>query len=201
MENKDSQLSEILTRVYSGDQSALERLMEDHYPWILQKVRQRMGPGLRARMESVDIVQDAMVKLVDYGPRVVTDDVARFRALTAKIIENTLRDKNDFLHAQKRAISRERELGPASRLDASPVYENPERASVIAMKGEDREVLHIALLCLDPEDQEVIHLKLWEGLDWAEIGRNIGVEADAARMRFNRAIPKLHKTYAEITAK
>ena len=51
--------------------------------------------------------------------------------------------------------------------------------------------MRLALELLDPEDRQLIVLRQWDNLEFNEIGEKMGLAPDAARMRFNRALPKL----------
>ena len=84
-------------------------------------------------------------------------------------------------------------MGPASRLDLSPGHKSPETPSFVGIRNEEKEQLHLALLCLDPEDQEILHLRQWQKLEYADIGQRLGLDANTARMRFQRTLPKLAK--------
>ena len=44
---------------------------------------------------------------------------------------------------------------------------------------------------LDPEDRRVMLLRQWQELEFEAIGEQLGISADAARLRFHRALPKL----------
>ena len=51
---------------------------------------------------------------------------------------------------------------------------------------------------LPPLEREVLWLREMDGCSFEEIGERIGATPDAARMRFNRALPKLAKKVSEL---
>ena len=57
------------------------------------------------KVESSDIVQDAALQFLKYGPRFILSDEEKFRALLVRIVENVLRDKHDWFSARRRAIA------------------------------------------------------------------------------------------------
>ncbi len=183
----------LLTRSWSGDKAARAELIEEHLPWIRGVVRARLGAGLRRRVDSVDIMQDALIRVLDSGPKVVVSDPQKFRALMCVIIENTLRDENDKQRAQKRDIQRERPIQRDSMICLDPPQRVEEPASQIAMRDEQKELVLCALSCLE-DDREILELRELEGKSFKEIGAVLGIAEDAARMRYNRALPKLRKT-------
>ena len=71
----------LLARWHQGDAAALHALVQMHLAWIEARVRQRLGPMLRAKAETADFVQEAVVDVLRYGPRFVVSDAVQFRAL------------------------------------------------------------------------------------------------------------------------
>jgi RNA polymerase sigma-70 factor (ECF subfamily) len=181
----------LLRRWHEGDRVALERLVERELPWIRNYVNARIGELLRARGEADDYVQEAMVDVLRYGPRFVTDDPEAFRRLLARIVENTLRDMADWHGAERRALRRERQVPADSVLHLDRPDETVTRPSQNAAKSEQQAWVALALELLDPDDRKVILLRQWEELSFAEIAGRLGIQEDAARMRFQRALPRL----------
>ncbi len=181
---------ELLDRWHAGDETALEELIERHGNWIRQRVRRRLGAALRTKVESVDIAQDALVELLRYGPRFTVEGQGQFRALMGQIVENRIRDARDWFSAQRRSMSREQRLSE-SILDLSRLNAGMTRPDKKAEKLEWEQLVKLAVTLLDAEDREVIMKRQWEELPFDEVGEQLGLSPDAARMRFNRALPKL----------
>ena len=68
MQDRPSETRLLLGRWHGGDRSALDALLERDLPWIRQHVRRRLGANLRARMDSADVVQEAMVEFLRHAP-------------------------------------------------------------------------------------------------------------------------------------
>lgn len=194
-----SSLSETLARWYAGEPQALDKLIEENHEWVHRVVRARLGEGLRKKLDSMDIVQEAMGEFLRYGPRVRVESEDHFRNLLARIVENVIRDEHDWYHARRRAMSREQRLPAGSVIDLqrSAALTRPDRA---AEKGEHRAEVRLAMELLDPDERRVVLLRQWEGLEFAEVGERLGLTADAARMRFQRALPRLAAKVGEIRA-
>ncbi len=197
-EPENNQTVELLHRWHAGDRGALDTLIERDLPWIRNYVASRLGPLLRARGETQDYVQEAMIEVLRYGPRFVMADKARFRSLLARIIENMLRDKHDWYTAKRRAIQKERPIPSDSILDLDRPRQSVTRPSQAAGRRERESWVRLALEFLDPDDRKVILLRQWDGLSFAEIGERIGLSEDAARMRLKRALPKLAKQVEQL---
>lgn len=181
----------LLRRWHAGERAAIEQLVARDLPWITQFVRARLGPLLRARGETMDYVQDAVIDVLTYTPRFLTDDRARFRGLIARIVENHLRDAHDHHQAGRRSPARERPLPGDSVVDLdAPV--SPATAPDSRAANNEREAwVRLALELLPAEDRAVLLLRQWQGLEFAAIGQRLALTEDAARMRFARALPKL----------
>ena len=63
-----------LKKWHQGDMASLETLLKRHLSWIQNRVRQRIGTKLRHQLESCDIVQDAALQFLQYGPRFLLSD-------------------------------------------------------------------------------------------------------------------------------
>jgi len=191
MGNENTMTSQCLTRWNKGEEEGLETLLEHHLPWILNRVRKRLGPELRNMVESSDIVQDAAIQFFRYGPRIHISDENHFCALLARIIENVLRDKHKWFTARRREVARARPLP-----DDTVLHLDPPRASIQtpsqSLDRHEREAwVRLGMEILGPEDQEVLVLRQWEGLSFNEIGERLGISANAARMRSERAVTRL----------
>lgn len=191
MVNGETETLGLLRRWHEGDQNALSEILRRDLPRIREKVGRRLGPGLRKKESPSDIVQDAVVDLLKYGPRFRIADKDQFRGLVAKIVENNLRDKNDRYRAQRRALDRERPLPAGSVVDLNAARKSVEGPSTVARRNEDEALIRLALELLDPRDRQVVLLRQFEGLSFSKVGKALGIEANTARMRFKRALPKL----------
>jgi len=200
MTGTNDETIDLLRRWHEGDRQALDVLVERELPWIRTYVHGRIGQLLRARGETEDYVQEAMLHVLRYGPRFVTDNRDAFRRLLARIVENSLRDMADFHGAERRALRRERAIPSDSVLHLDRPHESVTRPSENAERHEQEAWVALALELLEPDDRRVILLRQWEGLEFAEVGQRLGLSEDAARMRFQRALPRLARKLEELRA-
>src|SRR5687768_9998410 len=101
---------ELLRRWHRGDRGALDALLQRDIDWIRQRVRARLGAGLRARGDTDDFLQEAVVEVLRYAPKFLVGDAGAFRGLMAQIVENTLRDRNEYWSRRRREAVREAAL-------------------------------------------------------------------------------------------
>lgn len=183
--------SDLLRRTHAGDRAAFEALLVRELPYIRERVHRRLGAALRARAETGDLVQDALLRLLEYGPRFLVSNDAHLRALLARIVENVIRDGADRASALRRGRSRERALERDSVLELDPPADSPRRPSTAAARNEERAWIPLALELLETADRRLLVEREWDGRPFADIAAGLGVTEDAARMRYGRALARL----------
>jgi len=177
----------LLRRWHQGDVEALGRLIERDLPHIRAHSRRRLGPLLRTKEQTGDIVQDAMVHVLRDGPRFLLSDGDQFRALVGRIVENVLRTKGRSIRRERRDPERERLLS-TTFVDLDARHTSP---SEVVSREEEAAWLELGIQLLSEPDREVIVLRQWEDLSFSQVGEQLGTTGDAARMRFNRALARL----------
>jgi RNA polymerase sigma-70 factor (ECF subfamily) len=190
----------LVARAKSGDKEAENKLYGIYSERVLGIVRLRMGSELRSKMQSMDLVQDALLcSFRDLGDFTYRNEGDFLRWLS-RIAENKIRDNIDKLHAQKRDIKKEVPLNDSSQSENGTFVPGIEPAdtttpSRIVSRKEEQEKLEKAMQRLNPEYREVILLAKIEGLSHGQIGEMIGKSPDAVRMLLGRALNALSKAY------
>ena len=182
---------QLLSDWHEGDKEALGRLIERNLDWIRGRVVKRLGPLLRAKGDATDYVQDAMVEVLRFGPKFVMSDEAQFRALMTKIIENVLRGRHDWFTAARRDAAQEQGSPNGTVIDFDPGRKSITRPSQAFQRAEASELMRLGVGLLEDDDREIIVLRQWDSLSFGDIGERLGIESDTARMRFQRALPRL----------
>jgi RNA polymerase sigma-70 factor, ECF subfamily len=177
--------------LHAGDDAALQRLLQEHLPWIEAHVRTKLGAAIRIDGDTQDVVQEALLDVLRDGPRFAVENVAGFRALLARIVENNLRDRARYQHRARRDRRRQRPLPSDSVLLLDAPLQSVTRPSAHAERNERGAWLRLALDLLSPDDREIIRLRDWDGCSFAEAGAAVGIGEEAARKRYVRALPKL----------
>jgi RNA polymerase sigma factor (sigma-70 family) len=190
----ETETSALLRQWHTGDREALNGLLERHLPAIREHVGRRLGAQLRAKETISDIVQDTVMQVLRYGPRFQVSDARHFHLLMARIVENVLRDKNDWYRARRRDRARECPLPPDSAIELGGPMRQRNPLSTEADRHEREAFVRMGLELLEPERREILVLRLWDGLSFAVIGERLGVSADAASKRCQRAMIDLGKT-------
>jgi len=181
----------LLLRWSAGEEGALGALLERHLAAIREQVERRLGPWLRKRSPSEDLVQDVLVEFLRFGPRFHISDDEHFRRLLARVVENVLRGRHAWLTAQRRDAARDRSLPTDTVLELDPPRRRIETPSREAHREEEEAWVRFGLELLEPERRDLIVQRQWEGLSFAEIGARLGVTETAARLRYLRALDAL----------
>jgi len=183
-----------------GDEAAVNQLCSVYGERVRRLVRMRLDHKLRSKLDSVDVVQDALILAMDGLKNFTYKDEGDFLRWLSKIAENRLRDMFDKFQADKRDIHKEipfkredRSTEGGSVGAAEPAADTT--PSVIIGKREALDKLEKALDRLKPEYREIIMLKKIEGLSHAEIAQRLDKNAGAVRMLLARAMAALTMTY------
>lgn len=187
--------SQLLQRWRDGDEQGLHEVLALHLPAVLEIVRTKLGRELRQKLESDDLVQDAIVEFLRYGPAMPPVGAEHFRGLLVRIVSHQICDRSKWFQAARRRMGRERTLGsttqatiPAAGLDPAQLAE---RADLTTR-------LRLSLELLPERDRRVLVLRDWQGLSFAEVGQDLGVGEEAARGAWRRAVARLRALMADL---
>src|SRR4051812_1153375 len=111
----------LLQRAQTGDKEALNELYNRYLMRVLAAVRARLGAEIRGKLESWDIVQDALVASLKNVQSFNQTSEGAFLNWLAKIVENRVRDQLDYFRAEKRDHRLESPLVPRSIESAAPL--------------------------------------------------------------------------------
>jgi RNA polymerase sigma-70 factor (ECF subfamily) len=162
-----------------------------------------MSKELRSKLESMDLVQDALIHALGGLDGFTYKDEGDFVRWLSKIAENELRGNLKKLHADKRDIRKEVRLDNYRSTTEGGFVKTPgpidaTTPSVIMSKKEDLEKLEKAIDELKPEYREVIVLTKIERLSYEEIGVRLDKSSDAVRMLATRAMAALATAFKRI---
>lgn len=194
----------LVERVQQGQAGALDELCHRYLARVYAAVRIQLGAGLRAKVESGDIVQDVMIDAVRRLKTFDFQTEGAFLHYLNRVVANKVRDEADRWKASKRDQGRESPLAAerSGGISLCPSeFDSAGTPSKIVSRQEDLELLERALDRLAEESAEyrdlVVGIKL-EGRSYAEIAEETGTTPDAVRMRVNRAMKSLTGIFRQI---
>jgi RNA polymerase sigma-70 factor (ECF subfamily) len=163
-------LDTLLDRLSGGDMAAAEEAFRAYEPYLRLVVRRQLGPRLRAKFDSLDIVQSVWVTLLPglAEARWRFASAAQFRAFLVRMTRNRFIDR---MRQHRRALDHEQPLAEA---EGEP---GPSRPSEVAQANELWEQM---LRACPPAHHEVLRLKQ-KGYAPAEIARLSGLHPGSVR--------------------
>lgn len=171
----------LLERARSGDDAALNELVQRYLPRMRRWATGRLSPAARGLLDTEDIVQETVVKTIRNIEHI---DVQREGALQAYLREAL---RNRFSDAYRRVAWR----GPEAAIESNLPALDPSPLEV-AIGSETLARYDAALRRLKPEDREAVILRVELCYDYVEIAGLLGKSSPAAaRVAVSRALARL----------
>jgi RNA polymerase sigma factor (sigma-70 family) len=167
-------LDALLERLTSGDAEAAEQVFVTYEPYLRMVVRRHLSAGLRAKFDSLDIVQSIWVDVL----RGFRDgdwhfaDAAHLRAFLVKLTHDRFIDR---FRQHRQAIEREESLLKGDWED-TVAGQDPQPTEIAEADELWQQML---VLCL-PEHREILRLKR-EGASSLEIAARTGLHDGSVR--------------------
>jgi RNA polymerase sigma-70 factor (ECF subfamily) len=167
-------LDTLLEKLAGGDAEAAGRVFLAYEPYLRMVVRRHLSPGLRAKFDSVDIVQsiwaDVLRGFREAGWRFA--DAAHLRAFLVRLTRHRFIDR---LRQHRRTLEREQSL-TAGDWEATIPATDPQPDDLVQADELWQEMLD---LC-PPEHREVLRLKR-EGVLTPEVAARMGLHEGSVR--------------------
>ena len=191
---------ELVVLAKAGNDSALDQLCKVYGERVRRIIRLRMGKEIRPKLDSMDLVQDALLAALGGLGDFTYKNEGDFLRWLARITQNGLRDNLDRLYTAKRDIRKEVRLDDCEPSAGGGFAKTPgpievTTPSAIMSKREDLDKLEKAMDELKPDYREVIVLSKIEGLSYKEIGDRLGKSIDAVGHLLSRAMVALTDTF------
>lgn len=183
---------ERIERFRKGDSTALSELLEIHRTWIQREVSRKLSGVVRAMDETGDVVNEVMLRILKMKELRFTC-AAEFRSLVATVVKSTIYSLASKHGAKKRDRRRNQQWTTEGLGLDRNVIANTGSPLSRAAKKEQSELLQLAIEMLDLVSQRLIHLTVEHDCSWKEIGEELGLSEDAARVRYKRALKRLAK--------
>jgi RNA polymerase sigma factor (sigma-70 family) len=170
----DDHLDRLIERLNDGDVEAAERAFVAYEPYLRMAVRRRLSGRMRAKLDSMDVVQSAWADVLrgfrDNGLKFA--DRSHLRAFLLRVVYCRLVDRQRQHHI---AIERERSLDEIEPHDV-PRAATPRPSEV----AEGQEMWERVLDACPPKHREIVRLRR-QGLRLAEIAEQTGFHEGSIR--------------------
>ena len=172
---------DLLQRVTSGDEQALEALLRRYMPALRRFARGRLPHWARDISDTQDLVQDTMIQAMKHLHHFRYERPGALQAYLRQALMNRIRDELRRAH---------RRPAPTELGDTIP--ERGRSPLEQAIGSEALDAYEAALAELRPEDRDAIIARLELGQSYDEMAPILGKPtSNAARMAVQRAIVRL----------
>ena len=191
---------ELLWQGQRGDASAVNELFGRYMPRMRRVVRIKVSGSLRTRLDPEDVLQETMMIAVRKLSELEVRTPSSIMQWLAKIADYQIKNKLDYLRAEKRDTARERRLKTDDASTDSSVsgivvpFQGPTPSQYYA-RTELEGLIDSHLEQLDPPDyREVILMRDYYELDWEAIRESLGrPSAEAVQDLYHRAHKRLRE--------
>ena len=203
MQTAQEKTQHLVMRAKEGDESARDQLCMAYIERVRRIVRLRMGGELRSRLESMDIVQEALISALRDLDDFKYSNEGDFLRWLSGIAENQIRGNLDRLHAAKRDMRREVPLEQRSTHTRGQGGRAPQpisqtTPSLIFTRKEDLDRLEHAMDQLKPVYRQLIMLAKIEEVPLKDIAGRMGKSPKAVGMMLSRALLALTKEFERL---
>ena len=195
-----SDQDEINLRLSEGDERALAELYSQHRARLWQIVQFRIDRRLAGRVDPEDILQEAYLDAAARITHFRQESPGSAFLWLRMIVTQTMTDVHRrHLGVQKRDARRDVSIQGSMPPDqttaslASLLVGHLTSPSQAAMRAELSDQLTEAIAQMEPLDQEILVLRHFEELTNQEVAESLNIHANAASMRYVRAIKRLTK--------
>jgi RNA polymerase sigma factor (sigma-70 family) len=169
-------LDRLLDQLNGGDAAAAEQVFQTYEPYLRMMVRRQLRPPLRAKFDSMDVVQsvwaDVLEGMRDRAAGWHFADRAHLQAFLVRLARNRFLDR---CRKHKNALAREEPL--TAGLPAEAIASNQPRPSEVAQRNELWD--QMLELC-PPAHHELLRLKR-QGLSLADIAARTSLHEGSVR--------------------
>jgi RNA polymerase sigma-70 factor (ECF subfamily) len=183
-------LDALLEKLTSGDAAATEQVFRTYEPYLRMVVRRRLSPELRAKFDSLDIVQSVWVHMLkrfrEAGCRFA--DADHLRAFLIQLTHHRLIDR---LRRHRRAIEHEQQL---EETEFEELFQSTDPQPVDLLQAD--ELWEQLLDLCPPAHQEILRLKR-DGAETGEVAARTGLNSGSVRRILNALSRRLARLREE----
>ncbi len=178
-------VADLIRRAHAGEREAYDQLFALAADRVLLFIRMRLGEGLRARVDSMDVLQEAYLEAHRALPEFEPRDDGAFARWLCKIAENRIRGLADHFGAKKRQ----------GKVEVTAVLERAKATGTGPMtavaRRENRELLAAAMERLEGKEREALMLRYFQDRTVEDVASLMGRSPTAVRRLLGRAAIRL----------
>jgi len=189
---------ELLAQAKTGNESAVNQLMDRHRQSLRQLVRMRLDQKIQRRVDVSDVVQDVLVEANRRLQTYLVSPVMPFHLWLRQIAKDRIIDAHRRHRASaRRSVDREQAVVAPRGYDQSSIQllgmlgDQRLTPAAAALQSEMARKVEQAITKLDERDCEIIVMRHYEHLTNQEIAQALDLTEPAASMRYLRAVRRL----------
>lgn len=178
----------------TGSNSALGELLQRFRDELLQQAEAELPADLRQKVSPSDVVQISLAEGANAFHQFDGENGAPFKAWLIQILRRNILDAvRHYRLAEKRDVRREQPLdGDKPRNGTLEHFTAPGPSPLSGLLLDEKRACVLAAIQNLPEnDRTIILMRNVEVLSFDEIAQKLGISAEAARKRWQRAIQRL----------
>lgn len=186
--SEEAAFRELMGRVRAGEAQAATELVRQYEPEIRRAVRLRLtDPRLHRLVDSMDICQSVLANFFVrvHAGQFELDQPEQLLRLLVTMARNRLLDQARKQHARRRD-ARRLDAGAEDYLTNLPDAGARTPSGILAGK----ELLEAVRARLTDEERALAERRA-QGMDWAEIAKELGSTPEALRKRLSRALDRV----------
>ncbi|UCD74511.1 MAG: sigma-70 family RNA polymerase sigma factor [Phycisphaerales bacterium] len=193
-----SQTQRWISEAQRGDRLAVSKLLAVYHPMLRARVRARMDPGLQAKSEPEDILQQAYLEVFRHIEQFEDRGPDSFLNWVLTITDNKLVDAQRALHRLQRDVAREvraqATAGAESHFNLlDRLYADSRTPSGVVRREEAAGALMACISRLSDSHRNVIKLRFLDGRPVGEVAEELGKSEAAVIALTKRALDALRK--------
>ena len=190
-QHQQESTSELLRR---RDLQSVDELLKRYRPLLRAIVAGEINPGLRAKVDPSDLVQEACMEVAKSIDKIQSTQSPQFLAYLRQVVINKLHDaRRKFLLSHKRSAHREQKAN-LQRVDQLARSESSREDALDDLINQELlDATRLALSKLPLEIKKVLHMRFLRELTYLEIGQKVGRSEDDVRMLVKRWLSRVRK--------
>ncbi len=176
------------------DAKSVAELLRRYRPLLRAIVAGEIDPGLRAKVDPSDLVQEACMEVAKSIDKLQSTRSPQFLAYLRQVVINKLHDaRRRFLLSHKRNVNREQK---ANRQRVDQLVQSGFKGNEVLDELINQELLdstRLALSRIPLEIKKVLLLRFLRGMTYFEIGQRVGRREDDVRMLVKRWLLKIRQ--------
>ena len=193
-----------IPKAISGDRSAQEQLLLEHYDRLVLRIRRKLGGRLAEKYSAEDILQESLVLAIRDFPACRANTQAEFGAWINSVVDHRMQDIRRHLSSRKRGGDRHEIAMPANAQTSmisllQMLGDGDQSPSSRVATADAIKALQVGIAAL-PEDQlEAIERRVLAGGSLERVAEDMKKTPAAVRSLIHRAKQALRNTMGQST--